>query len=159
MRYMQAARTGVLLLLAVLAVETSMATAQSPMLTEPPEADAFADNQAAPHPEPRVIVNVLSVRGPHERGSVERSARLAWGRLVRCHQSIDRQARGTLGLELVIASRGKVTRARRTRSTFKNRDLTQCLANAIKDLPMPKAHANSTAIAEVHMAPGDPPHE
>jgi hypothetical protein len=116
-----------------------------------------AASAAEPHPEPRVIVNVLSVRGPHRQVDVERSARLAWGRIVRCYNSSDQRERGAIALELVIAGNGKVTRARRIRSTLKNRELATCLTKAMKGLAMPQARAGSTADAEIHVAPGDPP--
>jgi hypothetical protein len=111
----------------------------------------------APHPEPRVIVNVLSVKGPHERASVERSARLAWGRIVRCYKSIEQRERGSIGLELIVAGSGKVVEARRTQSTLESQQLAQCLTDAMKRLSMPKAEGRSTARAEIHVAPGDPP--
>jgi hypothetical protein len=111
----------------------------------------------APHPEPRVIVNVISVRGPHERAEVERAARRAWGRIVSCYKTIDQSARGTVELELVVAGTGKVTAARRTRSTLENGELASCLTDAMKGLSMPKAASRSTAKTEIRVAPGDPP--
>ncbi len=111
----------------------------------------------APHPEPRVIVKVTSVRGPHVRGEVEHSARLGWGRIVRCYKSVPQREKGMIALELVISGYGKVTQARRTRSTLESHKLAACLTLAIKGLAMPKASARSIAVAEVHVAPGDPP--
>jgi hypothetical protein len=104
-----------------------------------------------------VIVNVRSVRGPHRQVDVERSARLAWGRIVKCYYSSDQRERGAIAVELVIAGSGKVTSARRTRSTLKDRELATCLTKAMKGLAMPKARAGSTANAEIEVAPGDPP--
>jgi hypothetical protein len=109
----------------------------------------------APHPEPRVIVNVTSVKGPHGRADVERAARLSWGRIVRCYNTIDQNAKGMIGLELVVASSGKVTRATRTDSTLKNGELVACLTDVMKSVAMPKAGGRSTARAEIHVAPGD----
>jgi hypothetical protein len=109
-----------------------------------------------PHPEPRVIVKVTSVQGPHDRADVERSARLAWGRIVRCYVSSVQRERGLIHLELAIARGGKVTRARRIGSTLKDRELVSCLTNALNGIAMPKASARSSANAEIHVAPGDP---
>jgi hypothetical protein len=109
------------------------------------------------HPEPRVIVNVTSVDGPHARSDVERAARMAWGRIVGCYKSIDPQAKGLIRLELVVAGSGKVTSARRMHSTLKNRELLACLTGAMKGLAMPKARAGSTVHTEIRIAPGDPP--
>jgi hypothetical protein len=149
-----------LLLTLVLVAAASSATAEesdTPALQRAASDDAPPSNESRPaHPEPRVIVNVMSVHGPHRRAEVERSARLAWGKIVRCHKTIDQRARGAVTIELVIASSGKVTGARRITSTLKNRELTSCLTSAIKGVAMPKAKARSTAHAEVHVAPGDP---
>ncbi|HEY3493507.1 MAG TPA: hypothetical protein VGK73_02430 [Polyangiaceae bacterium] len=127
---------------------------------EPPGAGSGeappADEPRPYHPEPRVIVNVTSVKGPHARADVERAARLAWGRIVSCYKSIDKQAKGRLELELVVAGAGKVTDARRTRSTLRNQKLDACLTEALEGLTMPKARARSIARAEIHVAPGDP---
>jgi hypothetical protein len=120
---------------------------------EPPASEAPKPH----HPEPRVIVNVTSVKGPHARSDVERAARLAWGRIVGCYKSIDPQAKGLIRLELVVAGDGRVTRARRTHSTLKNRELAACLTGSMKRLAMPKARAGSTVHTEIRVAPGDPP--
>jgi hypothetical protein len=109
----------------------------------------------APHPEPRVIVNVLSVRGPHARSEVERSARLAWGRIVGCYNALGAGTRGMVELELAISGDGRVTAARRTRSTLKSTDLAVCLARTMRRVDMPKAGGRSSAITEIHVAPGD----
>jgi hypothetical protein len=123
----------------------------------PPSGNAGADRPRLPHPEPRIIVNVLSVRGPHTRAEVERSARRGWGKIVRCYKSIDDGARGAVEAELIVAGSGKVTSARRTRTTLKNRELATCVAKAMKGLAMPKARARSIASVEIRVAPGDPP--
>jgi hypothetical protein len=121
--------------------------------SRPPEAEAPAPH----HPEPRVVVNDTSVKGPHARGDVERAARLAWGRIVSCYKAIDPRAKGWIRLDLAVAGHGKVTDSRRTHSTLKNRELETCLAGAMKGLAMPKARAGSTAHTEIHVAPADPP--
>jgi hypothetical protein len=107
------------------------------------------------HPEPRVIVTVSAVRGPHDRAEVERAARLAWGRIVGCYKAIDRTARGAVALELVVSASGKVTSARRTRSTLEKRELATCLTTAMEGLAMPTARARSVASTEIQVAPGD----
>jgi hypothetical protein len=109
----------------------------------------------APHPEPRVIVNVLSVRGPHARSEVERSARLAWGKIVSCYNALGERTRGMVTLELAISGDGRVTAARRTRSTLKSTDLALCLIRTMRRVDMPKASGRSSAITEIHVAPGD----
>jgi hypothetical protein len=125
----------------------------------PPGGSSAAPEPEKPrphHPEPRVIVNVTSVRGPHPRKELERAARLAWGRIVSCYQATAGKGKGVLELELVVAATGKLTEARRTRSTFRNQKLEACLTRTLTGLPMPKARARSIARAEIHLAPGDP---
>lgn len=108
------------------------------------------------HPDPRVIVNVTSARGPHARKELERAARLAWGRIVSCYEATAGGAKGIVEFELVVAGTGKVTEARRTRSTFRNEKLEGCLSRALTGVTMPQARARSIAQAEIHLAPGDP---
>jgi hypothetical protein len=104
-----------------------------------------------------VIVNVTSVSGPHARREVERAAREGWGKIVKCYESIDRKARGLVGVEFAIEKSGKVTQVRHTHSTLKNSALSRCLADALLTLTMPTAERRSTANAEIRVAPGDPP--
>jgi hypothetical protein len=112
---------------------------------------------AAPHPEPRVIVNVVAVHGPHERAAVERSAREGWGRVVKCYKAFGRGAKGMIGVEFAVGSQGKVIGVRRTRSSLKSGELAACLSDTLLGLAMPKAASRSTAFGEIHVAPGDPP--
>ncbi len=109
-----------------------------------------------PHPEPRVIVNVLSVEGPHRREAVEHSARLAWGKIVHCYKAIDRHAKGKLEFDLALSRAGRVERARLVASTLEDPRWGACLSEAYRGLSMPKADADSLAHTEIRLAPGDP---
>ncbi|MDQ2642259.1 MAG: hypothetical protein M3020_00480 [Myxococcota bacterium] len=109
-----------------------------------------------PHPEPRVIVSVLSLAGPHERGEVERHARLAWGKIVRCYKAIDRSARGSVTVELAVHGSGTSSGARRLGATLESRELSGCLTRILNGLKMPKARRTSFAKIEIRVAPGDP---
>lgn len=110
---------------------------------------------APPHPEPRVIVNVIAVHGPHAPLEVQRAARLAWGRIIRCYKSIDNGAKGQVGLELHVSKSGSVASARAGRSTLDNPELVRCLADTMTGVAMPRADADSSASIEIHLAPGD----
>jgi len=110
---------------------------------------------AAPHPEPRVIVNVVSVRGPHTPPAVQRAARLGWGRIVRCYKSVDPSIKGKLDLELHVSKKGSVVSTRALASTLGNSELVRCLSETMQGLAMPEASADSTAAIEIHVAPGD----
>jgi hypothetical protein len=118
-------------------------------------ARASADSERAPHPEPRVIVSVHSVSGPHARKDVERAARLGWGRIVRCYKASSKRPSGSVRLELVVSGSGSVTTARRLGSTLGDKELSRCLTRSMKGLAMPKAPRRSIARVEVQVAPGD----
>ena len=118
-------------------------------------AQTLAAAAAEPHPEPRVIVNVVSVRGPHTPPAVQRAARLGWGRIVRCYKSVDPSIKGKLDLELHVAKTGSVVATRARASTLGNPELVRCLSETMKGLAMPQASADSTAAIEIHVAPGD----
>jgi hypothetical protein len=122
----------------------------APLADEPP-AETPSAPERAPHPEPRVIVTVQFVRGPHAKKDVERAARI-----VRCYKA-SKQPKGALTLELELAGSGKVMHARRKRSSFGDKELTACLAKTMRGVPMPKARSGSTARIEIQLAPGDPP--
>jgi hypothetical protein len=108
-----------------------------------------------PHPEPRVIVNVLSVQGPHDRDEVQRAARNAWGRIVSCYKSFAQRKRGSVELELGISSQGRVTSARHVGGSLDNPELAACLGGAMKRTDMPAASARSRALTEFQLGPGD----
>lgn len=110
-----------------------------------------------PHPEPRVIVNVTEVRGPHTAARVQHAARFGWIRIVRCYKAIDRRAKGKVTIEAMVSSDGSLTQSRQKHSTLESAELSACLTDCLKGLPMPKADAASTATIEIQVAPGDPP--
>ena len=103
-----------------------------------------------------MIVSVLAVAGPHERDQVERHARLAWGKIVRCYKTIDRAAKGSITIELAVSGTGSTSNARRLGATLKNRELSACLTRIMNGLAMPKARRTSFAKIEIRVAPGDP---
>ena len=109
------------------------------------------------HPEPRVIVNVTLVQGPHDAGKLQTAARLGWTRIVRCYKLSGRGQRVVISLELVVSPDGSVASARDVGTDPKYRDLGGCLVEAVQGLTMPKAPAESTATVEIKLAPGDPP--
>ncbi|HEY6560815.1 MAG TPA: hypothetical protein VI072_26240 [Polyangiaceae bacterium] len=122
---------------------------------EPREASSEPAQEREYHPEPRVIVNVLSVQGPHEREAVQRAARNAWGRIVSCYKSVGQRKRGSVELELTISADGRVPSARRSGGSLENPDLAACLAGVMKRVEMPAARARSRALTEIELGPGD----
>jgi hypothetical protein len=119
---------------------------------------AFADEAPRPpHPEPRVIVNVLSVKGPHKPDRVQHDARFGWKRIVRCYKAQSAKEKAVVKLELIVSGAGSVTRARRVLFEKKDSELAACLAENLTGLSMPKAPADSRADVEIRLSPGDPP--
>lgn len=152
---MRAPFQAVLLLGAILLARGSLAKA------EEASAHAFAEGAQEqprpPHPEPRVVVNVLSINGPHKPARVQHDARFGWKRIVRCYKANGAKERAVVTLELVLSSEGSVARARGLVFEPKDRELASCLAGILPGLAMPKAPADSTADVEILLSPGDKP--
>jgi hypothetical protein len=110
-----------------------------------------------PHPEPRLIVNVLAVRGPHKPDRVQHDARYGWKRIVRCYKAQGAKEHAVVTMELGVSGEGSVTNARGLVFEPKDRELTQCLVKTLPGLAMPKAPADSTADIEIRLSPGDRP--
>jgi len=137
---------------------TSSHFAQADVPRQGATAEGEAPKKERPyHPEPRVIVNVLSVKGPHDPARVQHDARFGWKRIVRCYKAHSPHHKVLVTLYLVVSREGSLARAQNVRSDPANRELEGCLADALPGLSMPKAAANSTAQLEIKLAPGDPP--
>ncbi len=120
-----------------------------------PSAGLRAEQEGrVPHPEPRVIVTVTTVRGPHPPEAVQRAARETWAQLVRCYKKHANRQRGKLRVELQISAVGAVRSARKLNSTFSD-ELSRCVALALQRKAMPVASGSSNAVVEVRLAPGD----
>jgi len=113
-----------------------------------------ASEPKAPHPEPRVIVTVTALEGAHDQQAVQRSAREAWGRIVRCYKESGRRERGKLVLRLDISARGKAVGVRRLQSSLNDR-VSACLAETLRRKALPRASGGSRATVEIQLAPGD----
>jgi hypothetical protein len=126
---------------------------------------SFAERPAPPqrrdHPDPRVIVDVLSVNGPHKRGELEREARRAlWGKIIGCYLPSAAKKPGLRGeatLKFRVSARGDVGAVRPEGSTFGDAEIVTCLQQLVAGLTMPRAAADSDAAMQIHVAPGDPP--
>jgi hypothetical protein len=147
----------VLLSGAVFLVGVGTAGAEEPLPGRPAEDAPPPEKGGSPHPEPRVIVNVLSVVGAHKPAEVERSARFGWGRIVRCYKANDPRETAIINMDLLVTAGGAVASARRVSCQPKHRELAICLERTMKGLAMPKARTGSIAHVEIRVAPGDPP--
>jgi hypothetical protein len=121
------------------------------------KAEGTQEQPRTPHPEPRVVVNVLAVKGPHKPERVQHDARFGWKRFVRCYRASGAKERAVVTLELALSGEGSVTRARSIVFEPKDRKLASCLVETLPGLAMPKAPADSTADVEIKLAPGDRP--
>jgi hypothetical protein len=119
-----------------------------------PEAEPEV-TERPPHPEPRVIVTVHSVRGPHKSPEVERAARLGWGRIVRCYKKDGKRERGKIDLAVTVSGSGTIAASRTRHSSFRGRELPSCVSRALRGLSMPKARRGSDARIEIQLSPGD----
>jgi hypothetical protein len=121
--------------------------------------EPIPEDVPAPHPEPRVIVTVAKVRGPHDRKAVETAARKGWGGIVRCYKQTKHGAkplRGTVQVRVEIRANGEIMGSRRQGGTLKG-ELARCLVRSIRKLSMPRARSGSTAEVVIKVAPGDAP--
>jgi hypothetical protein len=121
------------------------------------EQEPRGDKPRAPHPEPRIIVDVARVKGPHDKKAVERSARMGWGRIVRCYNFSKADGvlgKGSIEARVTISADGQVRDARRRGGTVKG-ELARCVVRSMRRLPMPRARAGSTADIVIQVAPGD----
>ena len=143
--------------LVALAISFSTVAQAEPEAETEPESAPDTEPARPPHPEPRVIVTVSSVRGPHKRSDVERAARLGWGRIVRCYKKSGNRKTGVISMELGLSGGGAVTASRARRSTFANREISSCVAHAMRGVAMPQAARGSTAKIDIKLAPGDAP--
>lgn len=121
----------------------------------PSLAEGSDERPRPPHPEPRVIVDVFSVQGPHKPDRVQHSARYGWKRIVHCYKASGTKGRAVVTLELVLSGAGEVARARGIVFEPKDRELTSCLATILLGLSMPKASTDSTAHVAIQLSPGD----
>jgi hypothetical protein len=119
------------------------------------EPERWSDEAKPYHPEPRVIVNVLSVNGPHDPAKVQHSARFGWSRIVRCYKKTGARKSVVVAMELLVSREGNVASASGDGNDSNHQELSQCLAESLPGLSMPKAEANSKASIEIRLAPGD----
>jgi hypothetical protein len=138
-----------------------LAIGQTSRADAPSEVPRTASDNSKPerpyHPEPRVIVNVVSLKGPHHQARVQHDVRFGWKRIVRCYKAHSPNQRALVTLDLIISGEGSVERVQNTGSLPENRELERCLAERLPGLSMPKANENSTANVEIKLSPGDRP--
>lgn len=113
------------------------------------------------HPLPRVIVDVVAVRGPHAARDVERAARAAlWGKLIECYRpgaQRDGALRGKVTVVAKASRAGKLVGARLAGATLPDREVARCFAARVVGVDVPPARAASSVTLALQIAPGDAP--
>lgn len=113
------------------------------------------------HPLPRVIVEVVSVKGPHAAAAIQRIARASlWGRIIECYRpgaQKDQSLKGKTTIRFQVSKAGKPSRAKATASTLPDKDVAACLARQANTLELARAKAGSTVTATIQVYPGDDP--
>jgi len=122
---------------------------------------ATANAAPARHPQPRVVVEVQHVDGPHQRADVQREARsFLWGKIIKCYRAgaADKpKLKGEATFALRVSADGEVSGVRTTGATIAHEGVIRCWAREIEQVPMPRAEAASHISLQVHVSPGDPP--
>jgi hypothetical protein len=113
------------------------------------------------HPDPRVIVDVTSSKGPHAAADIQRLFRRNfWIEVIECYRLAaykDRNLRGKTTIRIWVGAKGKITKSSLGDTTFKERDVPECLVQKARSIELTKARAVSTATIAVQVGPGDEP--
>jgi hypothetical protein len=140
---------------------TPFAFVVSACLASAPGLAAPTPSPRGGHPEPRVIVDVQQVAGPHHRAALEAEARRSlWGKIVGCYRPAAQRKpalKGEATLRFRVGAAGNVGAIRPEGSTFGDDELVACFRRHVAALSMPKASADSDVTMQIHVAPGDPP--
>jgi len=113
------------------------------------------------HPEPRVIVNIVKVSGPHRAKSLQRLARRNhWMPIIRCYRLgawLDPHLRGWTRAQIGVTAAGGVRRPRLIRTELGDRAVASCMVERLADLELPRARRSSRVIVDMRVGPGDDP--
>jgi hypothetical protein len=113
------------------------------------------------HPEPRVIVNVDKLGGPHQAKSVQRSARKhLWKPIINCYRLgafKDPHLRGWTKARFTVSSAGKVSKPRMIDTELDDPKVAQCMVDKLAKLPLPRARRGSNVWVSMRVGPGDDP--
>jgi hypothetical protein len=113
------------------------------------------------HPLPRVIVEIVKVKGPHAAASIQRIARRSlWGRIVECYRlgaHKDQSLKGKTTVRFQVSKSGKASRAAAAGSTLPDKEVVRCLAREVNTLELDRAKAGSSVTATIQVYPGDDP--
>jgi len=113
------------------------------------------------HPLPRVIVDIVKVKGPHKAAAIQRIARASlWGRIIECYRlgaHKDQSLKGKTTIRFQVSRAGKTSRAAATGSTLPDKEVVSCLAREVNSLALDRAKSGSSVTATIQVYPGDEP--
>jgi len=115
----------------------------------------------AGHPDPRVIVNIDKVAGPHPAKGLQRTARRhLWKPIINCYRLgafKDPHLRGWTKARFAVSSAGKVRRPRLLDTELDDPEVAQCMVGKLANLPLPRARRGSNVWVAMRVGPGDDP--
>jgi hypothetical protein len=113
------------------------------------------------HPDPRVIVNVVDVDGPHDAKKIERVARkYHWMHVIRCYQLgawKDPLLRGWTKARVRIGGDGTARKPKLLETELADEEVARCMVKKLADIEYPRASAASGVRFEMRVSPGDDP--
>lgn len=113
------------------------------------------------HPDPRIVLNVLSEKGPRTKASVQAHARkFHWINIRSCYATAARNNQnlsGTVNAKMTISPTGKVTYASVVKKDIKDKTIAKCMTRTLKKLRFSRTRAASDVTLEMRVYPGDDP--
>ncbi len=113
------------------------------------------------HPDPRVIINVTKVKGPHDAAKIQQLLRRNhWIQVVRCYRLgayKDSELRGWARGTVTVKKDGKIHDTRLVSTDLADKEVAGCMVQRLAQAAMPAAAKKSQAWIEMHVGPGDEP--
>ena len=113
------------------------------------------------HPDPRVIINLDKIRGPHRGKDVLRLARRNhWMKVIRCYRLgayKDRHLRGWTKAVFDVSPGGRASNARLLDTKLADKQVANCMVTKLETLKLGRAARSSRVWLSLRVAPGDEP--
>ncbi len=115
----------------------------------------------APHPEPRVIIEVLRSQGPREVVPTQAMLRAnLWGKIIACYSDgayAEPSLRGDAIIRVDVDRSGKVQATENRGGSMTNADVVSCWKQMLRRVPFGPAKAGTNLDIRIWVAPGDRP--
>lgn len=113
------------------------------------------------HPLPRVVIDVVSSRGPLKASRAQASLRAKyWIHTYTCYglgAYKDQALAGVTRVSMRVQASGQVRGGRLERTTLPDREVARCLAKDLAKIKLPASRAGSQVVATIAVYPGDEP--